>query len=505
VPLAIELAASSIRTVPLDEIERQIRSNLDTLTTTLRDVPLRHRSLRAVFDHSWHLLSTAEQVLLRRLAVFRGSWDQTAVYAICSQLARQSIGGQPHYHFSPLELTALIDKSLVRWEPAAEPAPREPRYVLLEPIREYAWEQLLTGGEAPLLQRAHANHYLTLAETAAAQWLSPTADAAIACLDNERDNLRAALQWARDEGDLTLGLRLGSALIKFWRRRGALSEGRAYLEDLLVLSSETTAESVKATRLRVMQGAAWLASDQHDYARATALFEQIVLLRLALGERADETNLLVNEALQARAVGRYGQATALLEEVLARQRVLGNRGSLGNFGLGMTLFLFGLIQREQGNFARATALFEECIALHRALGDREGVAAGLLGLSDIARDQGNIAQIQIYSKECLSMTRKLGVQWATGFALNNLALAAYWAGDLTSAFTLISESITIFRAQKAEGSLAEVLNSLGQILWARQDIAAAYAALTEAARLAWDVGPRLMVVAALEMLAHLAV
>lgn len=505
IPLALELAAANLRSLPLAEIERQIVAHLDVLATSLRDVPPRHRSLRAVFEHSWNLLDRAEQVLLRRLSVFRGSWDQAAVYAICAQIARQAGEGQSHYRFSPLELMALVDKSLVRRGPGAEQTPNAVRYLLLEPIREYAREQLAASGEAALLQGAHATHYLALAEATMAHWGGPLTDAAITRLDQERDNLRGALQWAATGGDSTLGFQLAGALLKFWRRRGLYSEGRSWLEGLLALGAEQLDAKAQAARLRAVQGAAWLASDQHDYERATELFEQGRELRRALGQQEDATNLQVNAALQARALGQYAQAAAHLEAVLAQQRALDNRGSFGAFGLGLSLFLLGLVQREQGNFARARALYEECVQLHRALGDREGVAVGLLGLSDIARDQGNIAQIRQYGMESLALLQELEIKWAIGFALNNLAWAAYLANDLPLAAAHINDSVARFRGQQANGSLAEVLITLGQILQAQGHTSAAHAALTEALQLGWEVGPRLMVAQALEALAGLAV
>lgn len=513
-PLAIELAAASVRSLPIAEIDRQIRANLDGLATALRDVPARHRSLRAVFDHSWDLLSEAERVVLSRLAIFRGGWNQAAAEAICAYIGRQIVKDSMatltlpflSVTFSPALLAALVDKSLVRsasGERSAYPT-AEPRFVLLEPIREYALAQLAIRGEAALLQRAHAIYYLEVAEAAVAQWVSPTADAAIAQLDRERDNLRAVLQWARDGGDVLIGLQLAGALIKFWRRRGAHGEGRTWLEELLAVAVQRTDPTTLAVRLRALQAAAWLASDQHDYARATQLFEQSMALRRALGETEDQTNLLVNAGIQARAVGHYRQATALLEEALAQQRALGNRGSLSGFGLGLSLFLLGLVQREQGNFEQATQLFEECIELHRALGDREGSAVGLLALSDIARDQGDVTALQQYATESLAGLRALGAQWAIGFALNNLALAAYLVDDLPQAKILISESVALFRTQQADGSLAEVLITQGQILAAQRELATAHAAFAEAVEIACAIGPRLLVAPALELLAGLA-
>ncbi|MFL5806525.1 MAG: tetratricopeptide repeat protein, partial [Roseiflexaceae bacterium] len=495
-PLAIELTAAAVRLVPLSEIERQIRAHLDVLATSLRDVPERHRSLRAVFDHSWNLLSEGERALFSHVAVFRGGWTAESA----EQVAGATLPA----------LTALVDKSLVRLSSAEPRALAEragpnradvPRFVMLEPIREYALEQLAARGEAAALQRAHASYYLALAEAAAAEWDTQTLDAAIKQLQHEHDNLRAALQWARDGGDPTIGLQLAGALWRFWRGRGYLSEGRGWLEELLALDTTPADPTTLAARLRAMHGAAWLASDQHDFARATQLFEQSMALRRALGQTAGEANLLVNAALQARAAGQYRRATTLLEDALARHRALGDRGSLSSGGLGLSLYALGLVLREQGDIARATVLFEECVKLHREIRDREGMTAGLLGLGDIARDQGDATGVRMYAEQSLAIARELGMQWVIGFSLNNLALGAYQEGDLARAFALADESVSLFRGLQAQGSLAEVLVTLGQIQRAQGDVAAAHAALTEALRLAQAVGPQLLVASALEGLA----
>ena len=499
-PLAIELAAASVRMLPVTDIERQIRSNLDFLATTQRDVPARHRSIRAVFDHSWELLSAPEQALLSHLAVFRGGFTAEA--------ATQVAGA------TRAALAALIDKSLLR-QSGAEPGSTidrhallvaiESRFVLLEPIREYALEQLVARGEAAALQRAHAAYYLGLAEAASAQWDTPQLESAYALLAREHDNLRTALQWARDGGDHTLGLQLAGALWRFWRGYGAINEGRAWLAELLALDDPTASPPIQAARLRALNGAAWLASDQHDFAYATQLFEQSLALRRALGQIEDETNLLLNAARQARASGHYQRATTLLEDSLARHRALNDRGSSGSGGLGLSLYELALVRREQSDFAQAAALYDECVQLHREIGDREGLASALLGLGDVARDQGDVRGVQKYSEPSLALFRELGVQWAIGFALNNLALAAYLESDLTGACVLVDESVALFRVLKDDSGLAEVLVTSGKILLAQGDSAAAYQALTESLRLALRLGPRLVVAFALEGLASVMV
>ncbi|MFN8467818.1 MAG: NB-ARC domain-containing protein [Caldilineaceae bacterium] len=534
IPLAIELAAASLRTLSIGEIERQIGGNLDVLATTLRDMPPRHRSMRAVFDHAWNLLSIAERVSLSRLGIFPDSFDRAAVEGICALLREQNAASDDPrlaFVFSPPLLAALVDKSLVRqvsphldgMAEAGSAAPGSasgwgngtgagpgPRFVLLEPIRGYALAQLEAEGVGPRgtrawLQRAHATYYVGLAEAVADSWEGERATA-MAQLAREYANLQAVLQWACTGGDLTIGLRLGAALRRYWLRSGAVGEGRAWLEGLLALAGTPVGDSV--SRLGAMQAAAWLASEQHDYARAAQLYTECLALRRALGEAdaevANDTQLLVNAALEARTAGRYEQATACLEDVLARQRVLGERGSFGSGGLGRTLFLLGMVRRERGDWERVQALYREFEAVHSALRDREGLAIALLVQSDVARDQGDATRARMYAEASLIQLRQLGVQWAVGYALNNLALAVCQAGDLAAAGTLIGESVALLRSQGAGGGLAEVLISQGKILQAQGNVAGAYGALTEALRLAWDVGPRVMVAAALETLGSLA-
>ncbi len=317
-PLAIELAAAGVYTLSVAETERRIHANLDSLSTTLRDIPPRHRSLRAVFDTSWDLLAEPERTLLSRLSVFRGG---------CTVEAAERVTGE---RFS--DLAALVGKSLLRQvnpqthrssDNRASDAAEETRFVLLEPIREYAWEQLTLRGESSMLRSAHVSYYLNLAQRAALRWELPTATSVIGVLRLDYDNLRAALQWTLGQGDVTDGLNLAVALGRFWRGSGNLSEGRRWLSDLLELTggpddtNDPSDAALCTARLRAMDEAAWLATDQHDFVQADRLFKESAALRRALGEKtnetAGETNLLFNAAFQARSTGHYRQATALLE------------------------------------------------------------------------------------------------------------------------------------------------------------------------------------------------
>lgn len=509
-PLAIELAAANTRVLSLTEIDQQIRSNLDVLTTTLRDVPARHRSLRAVFDHSWELLSEREQILLSRLAVFRGGFTAAAAMQVAGatltdliRLVDKSLVHQTSAHPRSLDVSSELNTT-----PIGAPEVKL-RFDLLEPIREYALEKLAEYRERDALQLAHAEFYLALAEAASTQWDTTMINAAIAQQRREHDNTQAALKWACENGRDGIGLQLALALWEFWRNYGYGIEGRSWLEKLLSFDEHPTNPTAMGLRQRGLRAAARLASEQHDFVTATRFFAESMALRRDLGQFDDETDMLINAAHQARAAGKYQRATTLLEDALARQRLMNNSPAVGKDRLehyspelGLVEQKLALVLRERGEFARATELLEVDLDLYQRLDDRVYEALSLLGLADIARDQGNADKIRRYGEPSLMIFRQSGIQWAIGFALNTLAMGAYYDKDLTRALSLIEECVALFRDLQSDGSLAEVLITYGSILHARGEVMAAQETLTDALQLALRVGPLLIVAAALEALSR---
>jgi tetratricopeptide (TPR) repeat protein len=381
----------------------------------------------------------------------------------------------------------------------------EVRFYLLEPIYEYALEKLSDSGELSSVQVAHAHYYLSITEAAIALWHTPQSDQKMKQFTFELENIRSVLRWACNNGDLTVGLQLAGELMRVWRTLGYIGEGRNWLSELLSREHDTSDPTAYAARLKALHTAAWLAADEHDFAHAEQFIQQRIDLQRAAGETEAETDLYRNMALQARVVGDYQHSTQLLQQALAQDQAQGNRGSLSTGGFGFDLYLLALVMREQGDFGYAERLFKECVDFHEAIGERTGVAQGLLGLSDVARDQGDIVKTRAYGEQSLAILHEFRMQWAIGFALNNLAQAALMEGKLKEAFNLSDESVSLFRSLQADGSLAEVLVTLGHILSAQGELRAAQTALTESLRLAWIVGPRLMMVNGLEALAQVMV
>jgi non-specific serine/threonine protein kinase len=494
-PLAIELAAARLGVLPLEEILARLDDRFRLLRRGARTDADRHQALQATMDWSYALLEPPGQAVLRRLAVFVGGWDVAAAEAVCA--------GEEVAASAVLELLdELLDRSLLYYVHETGGVPRSG---MLETVRQYGLQQLEHTGELAVVRDRHLHWCVTLAEQAATALWGPDRIAWLGRLEREHDNLRAAIHWALDR-DLRLpGLRLAAGLWRFWRsRRSHLSEGRRLLAALLALTGDEDGATGMALRASALEGAAWLAEDEHDFAQASALFAQSDTLRRALGQDERATSLLINEAMAARAAGDYARATALLEDCLARDRARGNRESINHGGLGLSLSRLALVLAEQGAYAQATALYEECVALHRELQDRKGEGYALQGLGDVARDQGDTGRVRLYCEESLTLFREMGHTLA-GFALNNLAVAACLDGDLELAASRAQESEALFRELQAEPNLAEVLVTMGRVKGAQGEGDAARASLAEALRLAWTKGPRWVVAAALEELGVLAI
>lgn len=501
-PLAIELVAAWVKLFEPQALLARLDHRL-TFLTGGRDRPTRQQTMWNTIEWSYQLLAPVEQQLFQRLSVFVGGGTLSAINAVCGD---RSLFGDADMIDG---VAALVSQSLLRTLPELPgDIDAEPRFGMLQTIRAFAREQFANAPDAETTRERHAHYFLMLAEQAAAQWSTPAVDAWIEKLHREYDNMRAALQWARDSGHGMIGLRIAGALWKFWQGYGYTSEGRAWLDRLLTLDDPHPDSTTMIARLSGLQAAAWLASEQRDDTQATRLLEQSMLLRRTLRETTGPTNPLVNGARQSRTEGKYQQAASALEEALSRHRSLREQLRRGSADLGLALYdlgqvqrVLGLVRREQGDFAQAKALFEESLSIHRRFGDREGVAFALIGLADVARDQGDAARVQEYATESLAILRDLRIQWMIGFALNTLAQGAYINDDLEQACTLIDESVVLFRELNAYSSLTEILITQGQILQAQGDVTAAHSALTEALRFAWAVGPRLFVAASLEGLA----
>jgi predicted ATPase len=310
-PLAIELAAARVQLLPPQAMLARLERRLSLLTGGARDLPSRQRSLRATIQWSHDLLEPEEQVLFRRLGAFLGGAPLEGVEAVWEAQAGDDVNRSERRGASVLEgLASLVDKSLLRQE---ERADAEPRFWMLETIREYAIEQLGACGEESNVRRAHARYFLSLAEKAEPKLRGPLQATWLANLEAEHDNLRTALGWCGAEPDRAEdGLRLAGALTWFWRMRGHLSEGCGWLEAVL----GRTAGVTTPYRRKALIGGAFLVCSQGAYARASSMLEEGLALAQSVDDKAAVGWALHVLARVARDKGDPDRGVELLRESL---------------------------------------------------------------------------------------------------------------------------------------------------------------------------------------------
>jgi predicted ATPase/serine/threonine protein kinase len=438
-PLAIELAAARVKVLSPSLMLTRLASRLQLLTGGSRDLPQRQQTLRAAIDWSYDLLSAAEQKLFRRLSVFVGGCNLEGVEAVCDAKADLDLDLLDG-------MASMVDKSLVQ---QVEPAKGESRFVMLDTIREYALEKLEASGEQPLTKRAHAAYCLVLAEEEATEQSGALTVEWQERFALEHDNFRAALDWLTETGDAEWGLRLGTALFRFWEIREYLAEGRDRLGKLLKL---TGAAAPTKARARALFAAGVLAGGQGDYAAADAL----------LGESQDiarqlEDKMGVAVSLNALAVvacdrGDVATARALFEEGLGLWRDLGDQKAVAR-----ALSNLANVLKVQRDYDRAHALHVECLSIFQGLGDRTGVAWSLNYQGDVARDRGDTAAARKLYEQGLGIFRELGDRWGIAGTLADLGGLAREQGNYSAAHSLYAESIKLFQELDHKRGIARLL------------------------------------------------
>ena len=405
-PLAIELAAAWVRVLSCEEIAQEVARSLAFLESGYKDMPQRHRSMEAVFDHSWALLSPKEQDTLQKLSVFRGGFHRPAASAVTGASL-------------PL-LAALVDKSLLQRTPSG-------RYAMHGLLRQYAGKKLLASDEVVETQAGHLNYYLELAETAAAQGDGAEQIEWLDRLESENDNLRAALAWALSSGCKEEGLRLAVALYRFWYWRNHYREGRQWL-DAALTGAQALPAALRAQGLRV---AGVLAIELNDDARAESSLQESLALYRQIGDLRGVAAALNSLGAMAFSQKEYERAILLLEQSLSVRREQGDTLSLST-----PLNNLGLVALAQGDSRRAKEYFEEALALDRTSGDAMGIVTSLSNLAAALLEQGLYQEAQADFQECLLLFQELGDNEGSAECLEGLAAAMAHQGNVEPAARL---------------------------------------------------------------------
>ncbi|HEU5098754.1 MAG TPA: BTAD domain-containing putative transcriptional regulator [Roseiflexaceae bacterium] len=440
IPLAIELAAVRVKVLSVAQLATRLDDCFRLLTGGGRTAIPRHQSLRAAIDWSYALLAEPERALFRRLSVFAGGWMLEAAESVCTGagLAGDEI----------LEVLAhLVDKSLVVVEAQAG---GEARYRLLETVRQYAWDRLCELGEAAAIRGQHAAYYLALAEAAEPKLRGPQQCVWLDQLEQEQDNLRAALAWScADEGDAQTGLRLMGALEWFWIYREHMSEGRRWLADVL---ARPAAAAPTVARMQALACGGFLAGTQNDFAPARVLLEESLALGQTLGDKHGIAYARNGLGFVAWLQRDYAAARVLHEESLALFQNLGN-----SWDSAFALNRLGDINLYLGDYARGVAALEASLALIRQVGDNAGLGHVLLSLGYAAHLQGDDARAAAYYEESLARFRTVGHTWGIAAVLHALGYVLRAQGDNVRAAACFSESLTRYWKMGQKGGTSVCL------------------------------------------------
>jgi predicted ATPase len=367
IPLALELAAARTKVLSVEEISERLDDCFGLLTVGSRTALPRHRTLRATMDWSHDLLPEQERVLFRRLSVFTGDFTLEAAELVCAgeDLQREEVLNL---------LSHLVDKSLVL---VAE-QDGEARYRLLETVRQYGWEKLSDLGEEGQLRERHAGHYLKLAEEAESELKGEGQVAWLERLEQEHDNLRAALRWLLGRGESEKAARLGWALWLFWWIRGHFAEGRRSMEQ--AVSVEGSAAMPASAQAKALYVEGTMACGQGDQRSAEVLLEESAALFRELGDRRGVAYALGSAAVVAITQERYERVIVYSEEATELFLEVGDKwGAAPMLGCSAVGWLNG------GDHRRARSLAERGLALCRETGDKHGTSIALLTLAGVAQ------------------------------------------------------------------------------------------------------------------------
>jgi predicted ATPase len=413
-PLALELAAAVLSLLSPAALLARLERRLPLPSRGARDLPERQQTLRNTIAWSYDLLEAGEQQLFRRLSVFAGGFTLKAVQGVCVFEAADSSSSSQADDGAVLEqLAQLLDKSLVQ---AQQGTGGEPRFTLLETIREYATEQLQASGEEAAVQERHAHYFLRLAEEAEPYLYNPERDLWLERLEREDANLRAALAWSKANQDaVEIGLRLAGALSFYWFLHDAVREGRAWLEEMLARTGSTERS---AARGRALWGAGLLAWAEGDYEAASL--------------RAEESLSIWREAGGKRFIA-YAE------------------------------WLLGLVRLSQGNTVVARSLFEESRALFKDLGDVWGEAFTVFCLGNTAYRSGDPAAARAFYEESLRLFQEQGDALDALLVVSALEVMASTQGDQVMARFLDQQLQPLMQQARNRGALVLFLIKTGDM------------------------------------------
>jgi predicted ATPase len=504
-PLAIELAAAWVRLLSPVALRRRLERRLPLLMGSARDLPERQQTLRTAIDWSHDLLGPTEQMLFRRLAVFVGGWALEAAEAVCGEAGPESRPESRQGEEVLPALATLVDTNLV--DQQEEAASGENRFRLLELVREYALERLAASGEAEAVAERHARYYMSLARQAGMAMGGPETSAWVSRLGRDSENLRTALEWAK-EHDIAAGLFMAGNIWDYWHTQGQVNEGRKWLRTFWELDAAAGMIAPPLVRVTALNAEGILARKQGDHALAAERFAEVLPLARMVGHERILANALMNLAMEWQEQGDFARAQALYQECLVlRQEInqrleeaataqregrlapeemrvlwrelgtmaavedagtpqdaLANLVKWNHLATAATFGNCGRLAMITGDFARAGELLEHTRTLFGQLGRTLNVMQAHMALAEVAVREGDFARARVLLELALPVLRAEGVPDDVAEALNCLGRVAWGQGDAAQACALYRESLALQEEVGDRQQLVEVLDSFGIVL-----------------------------------------
>jgi predicted ATPase/DNA-binding XRE family transcriptional regulator len=476
-PLAIELAAARARVLPPAALLSRLERRLPVLVGGARDLPARQRTLRDTLAWSHDLLDADERALFRQLSVFVGGCTLGAVEAVCEPIGesrRDILDG----------MASLVEKGLLR----PLDTEGEPRFGMLEIIREYGLEQLRDAGDEKLIRRRHLAFYLALAEDAGPRLFGPNPATWLDRLTTEHNNIRAALSWSLADwpGSARAGLRLGAALWNFWFHRGHLCEGRQWLEGLVARAG---LPGRRDGGLRGRQEA----GQGGPYGTCPASTSPRLCGRRRISSHVGALNALAQLAFHQQDLG---PSATYSREALQLARSTGDAT-----GAAHALTQLGNVARMRGDLERAVAFHQESLGLFREVGDVPGTMRPLFNMAEAVGVTGDHKRARRLLEEALGLATSMEYAWGIAMALRLLGRSALWQGELERASGLLQESMAWWRRAGATRGPHWSVALLGAVALAQDDLQRAEQHFRESLTLCRDAGDRVGIARSLEGLA----
>ncbi|MFN8459610.1 MAG: tetratricopeptide repeat protein [Anaerolineae bacterium] len=482
VPLALELAAGWLRALSCAEVVTRVERSLDFLSSSLRYVPERHRSMRAVFEQSWHMLSGPEQAAFGRLSLFKGGFQREAAGVVAR-------AGLP-------SLVNLVDKSLLRLTPSG-------RYHVHELLRQFAAEKLLLEAnsleadqqpEAALVAwQRYSSYYLNLVAQREADLRGNIPRPALSELRAELDNIRQAWHWAVVATQIEDIEKAIGGLARFYDLTSLLEEGASVfgqaatdLNNQAKSSDENSKQAIRQTVVKLWVEQARLLNRRGLSKQALQIIPQAVEL----------AHQIQDTALEALAYHQWGETLSFYGQPALSQTHLEKALDLARLaGLGAieaeALRHLGIAHKDQGDTARALRFYEESLTCFRQLKDRRGEGMALNSLASLHLERGQWTQAETYYEQAMRIFEEIDYRWGQDIVLNNLGNLRYDLGQYSQAQALCRQGLQICAEIKDYWGESHLLGGLGNIIREQGDFAAAHNYYQQALQLWRTIGARL--------------